>query len=745
MNMKLENTYKEFLESKKYKVNDYGFYVEETSLNKFLFPFQKRITQKALLRGRYAVLIDCGLGKSIIQLEWCNQINKKNNSNSLIIAPLSVAHQTIEEGNKFNIKVSYAENKDQINNPITITNYERLNSFNPDYFDAIVLDESSIIKSVSGKIKKDVFEMFKSTRYKLSCSATPAPNDITELANQAEFLGIMTRAEMLSKFFVHDQDGWRIKGHAKKEFYKWASKWSVMARKPSDLGFSDEGYVLPMLHIDAIWTDDGFIREGELFSTTELHGIADRINVRRKTIAGKAIKIKGYVESKKNEQFLIWCGLDAEADYLEKIIPGSIQLSGKQMKTDKIKEIDDFKNGKTRVLITKVKIAGMGMNFQNCHNMIFFGINDSWESYYQGIRREWRYGQKYPVNIKIVLNHTEQNILENIRRKEQHANDIFNGVISNITEFNKIEMGVKKMSSHDEYKEKIFEGKNFKLYNADSIEAINNIEDNSIDISIFSPPFSKLYTYSPSERDLGNCKDDIEFWSHFQYLTKNLLRVIKPGRIICCHVSQIPAMLVRDNYIGLKDFRGDTIRHFISNGFIYHGEVCIDKNPQAQSIRTHAKGLTFSQLEKDSSWMRPALADYILLFRKPGENNTAIINGNQEGAEIDRDEWITLAHPIWYNIRETDTLNFREARSEDDENHIAPLQLETIRRCLMLWSNPGEICFSPFAGIGSEGYMALKHGRKFIGIELKPEYAKIAYKNLIEINNKTNSLFDVAL
>jgi DNA modification methylase len=722
--------YKEFLSSKQYKIMDSGFNIQEKELNKNLFPFQRRITQKAIQRGRYAVLIDCGLGKSIIQLEWCNQIVKQTGGKALIIAPLSVAHQTISEGEKFGIVLTYAESQEAVTSDITITNYERLERFDPAAFTAIVLDESSIIKSVAGKIKNNVFDMFKDTPYKLSCSATPAPNDITELANQAEFLGVMSRTEMLSKFFVHDQDGWRIKGHARGGFYKWVSQWAVMARKPSDIGFSDEGFSLPELNIEAIWTDDGYIREGELFATTELKGITDRIDVRKKTIISKAEKIKHFVESKPDEQFLIWCGLDLEADCLERVLAGSVQLSGKQMKSDKIREIEDFKSGKIRILITKVKIAGLGMNFQNCHNMIFFGLNDSWESYYQGIRRVWRYGQRKPVEVRIVLNPVESTILENVRRKERHADDLFNGIVSNVSEFNKIEMGVLKMKGKDLYNEEYYSGKDWELYNGDSSEVIKKLADNSIDLSVFSPPFSSLYTYSPSDRDMGNCKSDSEFWEHFSFLSSELLRVMKPGRIICCHVSQIPAMLVRDGYIGLKDFRGDTIKHFTNQGFIYHGEVCIDKNPQAQSIRTHAKGLTFSQLEKDSSWMRPALADYILLFRKPGENAVEIVNGNREGSEVGRDEWITLAHPIWYNIRETETLNVREARSDDDEKHIAPLQLETIRRCVLMWSNKGETVLSPFAGIGSEGYVSLRLKRKFIGIELKKEYALVAKKNL---------------
>jgi len=397
-----------------------------------------------------------------------------------------------------------------------------------------------------------------------------------------------------------------------------------------------------------------------------LRGITDRLTVRKETIKGKGRELAKYINNEKG-QFLIWCGLNAEADFLEKEIPDAMQLSGKDMKSDKIQKIEDFKSGKIRVLITKPKIAGFGMNFQNCYNMVFMGLSDSFEYYYQCIRRCWRFGQKKPVKVLICLTHSEHVILDNVREKERQANALYSGIVAHVSEFNKMELGVKKMKTKDDYTESHYEGDGWELFQGDCCDITKRLDENLFDLSVFSPPFLSLYTYSPSERDIGNCKTDNEFWDHFKFLTIELLRVMKEGRLVCCHVAQVPAMLVRDGYIGLKDFRGDTIRHFIEHGFIYHGEVCIDKNPQAQSIRTHAKGLTFSQLEKDSSWMRPALADYILLFRKPGDNKIPVKNGNIKNSEIDRDEWIRLAHPIWYNIRETETLNYREARSEEDE------------------------------------------------------------------------------
>jgi DNA modification methylase len=267
-------------------------------------------------------------------------------------------------------------------------------------------------------------------------------------------------------------------------------------------------------------------------------------------------------------------------------------------------------------------------------------------------------------------------------------------------------------------------GERWALYCGDSSEVLGQLPEKSIDLAVFSPPFGSLYTYSATERDLGNSATDEQFWQHFGFISSGLLRVMKPGRNVCVHVAQIPSQKAKDGVIGLKDFRGDTIRHFQAAGFVYHGEVCIDKDPQAQAIRTKSKGLLFTQMRKDSVWSRPALADYILIFRAPGENAVPI------HPDITNDQWIEWARPVWYGIKETETLNVAEGRESDDERHICPLQLGTVERCVRLWSNADDIVLSPFAGIGSEGFVSVKQGRRFVGIELKPSYFKAAVRNL---------------
>lgn len=270
------------------------------------------------------------------------------------------------------------------------------------------------------------------------------------------------------------------------------------------------------------------------------------------------------------------------------------------------------------------------------------------------------------------------------------------------------------------------QGECWRLLLGDSCERLAEIESDSIDLAVYSPPFESLYTYSPSERDLGNSANRNEFLAHYRFVIDHMLRVLKPGRTCAVHVQQLAILKSRDGYVGLTDFRGQVIKAHVDAGWIYYGEVTVDKNPQMQAVRTKAQGLMFVQLRRDSAMSRPALADYVIIFHKPGENETAI------HPDIDNDTWIKWASPVWYDIAEMSTLNPGSGSEDADDRHICPLQLPLIERCVRLWSNKGETVLSPFAGIGSEGYEAVRLGRKFIGCELKPSYWQTAIKNLEE-------------
>jgi DNA modification methylase/superfamily II DNA or RNA helicase len=754
--------YQSFLNEKQIRVQAVGIDVALTDINPMLFSFQRDVTRWACKKGRAAVFLDTGLGKTFIQLEWARLMGQK----SIIIAPLSVSRQTVREAKKLGIDLLYCRHQSEVaDHQIVITNYEMIDEFDPAQFGAVVLDESSILKSLDGKTRRKLIDMFQDTKYRLACTATPAPNDQSEIGNHAEFLGICTMQEMLAMFFIHankvteeiataasgkrsivktKQSGskgqeWRIRNYGKDKFYSWMASWSISLRKPSDLGYDDNGYILPNLNINPIFVDVDYKPDDQLFFTG-MHGIQERHEVRRSTLADRIDTAAGIVGAS-DESWLVWCGLNEEGDELQRAIEGSVQVQGSDDPDVKSQRIEDFQDGKYRVLITKPKIAGFGMNFQNAHNMIFVGLNDSWESYYQCIRREWRFGQREVVNVYIVISEVEREIYDNVMAKEAMARGMQDELISKIQRYEREELEMKDSTVHHDYKQAKVVTENFTAMLGDSCDRLKEIESDSVHLSVYSPPFADLYTYSASERDLGNSRDWDEFFKHYAYIIREVLRVTKPGRITAVHTSDIPAMDVKDGYIGMKDFPGAVIKAYEAEGWIYHGCAYIQKNPQAQAIRVKAKGLAFGQLRRDSTWNRPALIDRVLFFRKDGENEVPVLpvaNG-----DMDNEIWIEWANGIWLGISESDTLQFTTARSADDEKHICPLQLGTIERCIKLYSNPGEVVLTPFMGIGSEAYQALKFGRKAIGIELKESYFKVAVKNLesVERENKEVDLF----
>jgi hypothetical protein len=726
--------YNDFLQSKITVAKQAGFEIDPAAIHPMLFPFQRDLVHWAIRKGRAAIFADTGLGKTFMQLEWARLIDQK----MLIIAPLSVARQTVREAKKIDVGVIYIRQQETVSQypdkNIFITNYEMIDNFDFAQFGAVVLDESSILKSLDGKTRQRLTDLCAEVPYRLCCTATPAPNDIAEIGNHAEFLGIMTSTEMKAEFFVHDDNGYRLKGHGEEKFFQWLASWGMSIRKPSDLGYSDEGYRLPPLTIEPVFVKSDYRPEDQLFFTG-LDGITGRLDVRRKTLQARCLKA-AEIATATDEQIIIWCGLDDEQGTIEKLIPDCVSVYGRHSPDEKAEMLEAFQDGKYRVLLTKPKIAGFGMNMQNAHRMIFVGLSDSFETYYQCIRREYRFGQTEPVTAQIVLSEIEDEIYQNVLSKEAEANRMSQKLIENVQQYERAEIGG-RVDDGWEYKTDTVRGDGWTAMLGDSCERMAEIEPDSVGLSVYSPPFANLYVYSPSVRDLGNSHGEDEFFAQYGFIIRELLRITMPGRLTAVHVAQVPAMLSRDGYIGLKDFRGRVIRAYIDAGWIHHGEVVIDKDPQAQAIRTKAKSLLFTQLRKDSSWSRPALADFILLFRKPGENPEPV------HPDITNDQWIEWARPIWYGIRESDTLQYTTAREDKDERHIAPLQLETIERCIRLWSNPGDLVVSPFMGIGSEGYQAIKHGRRFTGCELKQSYWSVAVRNLqrAEASNKTVDLF----
>lgn len=433
--------------------------------------------------------------------------------------------------------------------------------------------------------------------------------------------------------------------------------------------------------------------------------------------------------------------MDAESTAAAKICDGAVEVRGTQDPEWKAQAFEDFQDGKIRVLVTKVKIGGFGMNFQNAHNMVFFGLNDSWEEWYQAIRRQWRFGQKHTVNVYVIMSSLSAEVWANVQRKDAMAKRLRDGLISQVRKYEEGEIRAVEIQDNT-YKTNTVTGDGWVAMLGDSCERLREIKNDSIDLSVYSPPFEDLFTYSNSPRDLSNSRGSDEFFAHYKFIISELLRVTKPGRLSCVHTSDIPAMASRDGFIGMKDFPGRVIQAHEEAGWKFFGRAFVQKNPQAQAIRTKAKGLLFVQIRKDTADSRPAIADQILIFKKDGDNAVPIDPVSH--GELDNETWIEWAHGIWLNISESDTLQYQSARAEGDEKHICPLQLGTIERCIKLYSNIGETVLTPFGGIGSEAYMAIKLKRQARLIELKPSYFQTAVKNLqaAEAMARTPTLFD---
>lgn len=727
--------YSKFLEMKKVTPIVSGFEIDANSLNSNLFDFQRVIVKWALKRGRAAIFADTGLGKTLMQSTWAHEVYKNTGKNVIIFAPLCVAQQTVKEGKKFNISINYCRNQDKIVEGINITNYEMLENFDLNKFAGVVLDESSIIKNRDGKTRNSIIESCQIVPYRLSCTATPSPNDFMELGNQSEFLGIMGMTEMLATYFINDAGDtgtWILKGHARIKFWEWLSTWACVIRSPNDLGFDGTSYILPKLNmfehvVESEATND-------LFASIAT-GLLERNQARKESIDDRVFKCAEIVNAD-NEQWVIWCHRNEEADKLCKLIEGSVDVSGSDSLEHKENSVNNFLEGNIRVLISKPKILGAGMNFQNCHNTAFVGLSDSWEQYYQAIRRFYRFGQTKEVNVHVISAETEGAVVANIKRKEEQNYIMGAEMVKHMSESMKHEIFGATMI-RDEYIRDVFYGDDYTIHNADCIDLSREIESNSIDFTIYSPPFDSLFTYSNSDRDMGNNKKG-NFMQHFSYLVDEMYRITKPGRLMAVHCMNLPTSKVNDGYIGIRDFRGELIRLFQQNEWIYHSEVCIWKDPVVAMQRTKALGLLHKTIKKDSSMSRQGLADYLVVMRKPGLNINPV---SHTAEEFPVEKWQQYASPVWFDINQSRTLNFRDGKDDDDVKHICPLQLDVIERAIDLWSNPNDLIFSPFTGVGSEGYTALKMGRRFIGSELKKSYYEQALKNLADLKKQTQDLF----
>ncbi len=707
-------------------------------INEHLFDFQHAIVTWAVRRGRAAIFADTGLGKTLMQLAWADEIAFHTKGKVLILAPLAVSEQTIEQGQTFGIEVNRVPHSGAIDSPgIWITNYERMDSIDFTELSGIVLDESSILKAHDGKTRLAMITAAQGIQYRLSCTATPSPNDFDELGNQCEFLGVMSRTEMLATYFVNDTGDtgtWRLKGWGASKFWEWMGNWAVVLRNPSDIGFDGKQYLLPKLHYHEHVVESEQLGD-ELFARPA-QTMLERRKAQRDSIEARCKALADIVNAEQNEPWLIWTHLNDEAELLNSMIPGSVNVQGSDSPESKAKNLMGFSHGDIRVLISKPKIAGFGMNWQHCARMAFVGLDDSFEKFYQAVRRCYRFGQKREVHVSVFVAENEGQILANLKRKELQHHQMSENMIEHMRDIMNTELkGQTKIT--EEYQEDVHKTNKATIHLSDCVKLARKLEDNSIDYSVFSPPFADLFVYSNSDHDMGNCKNDEEFIQQLKYLIIELYRVIKPGRNVSFHCMNLPTTKMRQGYIGLRDFRGDLIRAFQDAGFIYHAEVAIWKDPVVAMQRTKALGLLHKTIRENATMSRMGLPDYVVTMRKPGDNEVRVTHGEDLPVAM----WQKYASPIWDDIDQGRTLNRLPARDENDEKHMCPLQLDVIERCIHLWTNKDDLIFSPFTGIGSEGYCAVRMGRRFIGSELKPQYWELACQNIEDAENEQKDLF----
>jgi DNA modification methylase len=729
--------YESFLATKKTRAQACGFDCGKLSRKGAeyqLFDWQKHVVKTALKAGRFALFEDCGLGKSGQQIIWADEIARHTGMPVLILCPLAVAAQTVAEGVKFGVKVTHIRETDEFGkNGIFITNYDRLDKFADliPKLGGVVLDESSLLKSMEGKTRLMLTAAFAETTFKLCCTATPAPNDYAELGQHAEFLNVMKSTQMLATWFINETSetnkGWRLKRHARGDFWRWVGSWAACISMPSDIGFSDDGYKLPPLelHNHSIAVDEVTgAHDGELFRASSVSAATLQKEARFsiKERCEKAVEIA----MSEPTPCIVWCELNDESEMLFAMLKEKcaedvlcVEVKGGDTPVSKENKLNQFTSGEARDIVTKPEMGGFGLNWQHCRRQVFVGQSWSMERQYQAMRRSYRFGQTETVHVHFVTPSTLGDV--RVRVREKFA----------AHEAMKIEMKAAASqltstadTSHEKENIPSLTGDRWTIYNGDCVAVARQyIKDESVGLSVFSPPFSDLFTYSARTEDMGNCAGMEDFMKHFKFQIAELFRVTMPGRECAVHCGDLLSTKWKSGEIQLQDFSGLISQAFREIGWLFHSRITIWKSPVTEMQRTKAHGLLYKTLKKDSSNNRVGMPDYLMVFRKPGINPVPIAHTE---SDFSLNDWQEIASPVWMTIEQGNVLNRKGSKEQGDERHICPLQLDVIERAIKLWSAPGDLVYSPFTGIGSEGYQAIKMQRRFVGSELKASYFKDA-------------------
>ena len=790
-------SYHEFLSEKVTAAPSRGFQIAPAEVHPTLFPFQRDIVVWAIRKGASAVFAKMGLGKTFMQIEWARIVAERTGGKILIACPLGVTKQTINEASKLGVPVRYVRSQaeaDAAPEALVISNYDMVikGVFNPDRFTGIVLDESSKLKAFTSKTKRYLIEAFQRTPYKLACSATPSPNDTKELGNHAEFLDIMSSGEMLTRWFIRDSmnaNEMRLKGHAIKDFWRWVTSWAVCINKPSDLDpeYSDEGYLLPDLDIhyelvevplDRLIADSADKKTNQLSMLPSINNSATTMFAeKRATLADRIARVAEIVRAHPDEPILIWHLTDAERDVIAREIPEALIVTGSQSMEEKTDRLEQFSDGRARIMATKPSIAGHGLNWQHCSRVIFSSMSHKFEEFWQAIGRSHRYGQKNEVHVHLVYAETEENIIRSIHDKWRKHNEMSEQMVKTMKESG-LENDIKHQMQIDIERREMRTDR-YHAVNCDAVEEIKALPDNHVHLSVSSWPFSDQYMYSANVRDFGNCDNDEDFFRQLDFLIPELLRVTVPGRVAVVHAKDRIVYGTKNSHgnMYIEPFSDKCIQAMVRHGWLYLGRITISTDVVRENTHTHR--LTQTEMRKGGERMGIGMPEYGLIFRKlptagngtmsdepvtntPEEYSLARwqIDANShwrssgdrliypwERDGYDYDDHIqhledldeqgrlsrsSMSEPIpsdnplvWWDIRRQDVLNGKVARANGDEKHICPLQLDFIRRCIERWSNKGDRVLDYFAGIMSVPVVAIETGRYGIGFELKPEYYDI--------------------
>lgn len=754
-----------------------------------LFDYQRWVTARAFERERFAAFLLTGLGKTAIQLEWARQVALATSGRVLIVAPLNVCHQTIGEAERFYgeaYPVADCTTREAFDGwlatgtGVAITNYEKLDGARERLpVDGVVLDESSMLRSIGGSRKWSVLRAFAGVRYKLACSATPAPNDRTEYAQHAVFLDqVRATKEYLTAYFRNDGKGnWDFKAHAYDAWIANLASWAVFMHDPARWRF-DALPDMPQLvehhpTVDLCEEQRTAARRWEsgdqasLFGATP-GGVTSRVKMQQ--IANGFELADGDVgrfpsrkpvvvahlanETHATEQVIVWVHFDVEGDRLAELIPDAVHLSGKTPIRRRHEIIEAFRAGDgPRVLILKPAMFSTGLNLQACTVQVFSSVHDSFERYFQCVRRSWRFGQRRPVNVYVPLTQLDEAINANVMAKQaSFSADALAVEAALVARLRPVDTSeVRTVDATPKVEVERAGGDSWTLVWGDTVAHLETVPDHHFDHAVFSPPFPALFAYSKELGDVANVRgtaaDTSEHRLVWGWFAERLLRVMKPGRIVAIHCKEIIQHANTHGYRWCYDYPSELRAGMEDAGFRYQRRITIEKNPQSEATRNKETSLLHVTVRRNALNSFPQAGEYLMVFVAPGEAETPVPCDLtfEQWCEWANSIWPDHAHYTWRGIRETDVLNTAVAKEHPDERHVCPLQLGLIERCVRLWSNPGEIVLSPFAGIGSEGVVAIDCGRRFYGIELKESYFRTAARTLAACEAEVHSrlsLFD---